>query len=182
MIKSIRVSIALWRNPPRLSFAPYRLLVSRPSITEAAVLREEDLEEQFVKGWGKGGQAVNRMKNCVVLVHKPTGLVVKCHTHRGLHHNQREARKRMQDLLYQRFQPELSPTLKAIEKKKRKKSRKLRRRKQKFAEETENSVGNEEEEESESETDDSTEELENPSLNVVDDVRRLGYPQAQSRK
>lgn len=41
------------------------------------VLRENDLEEEFVRGSGPGGQSVNKTANCVVLKHSPTGLVVK---------------------------------------------------------------------------------------------------------
>ena len=40
-------------------------------------LDEEELEEQFVRGWGPGGQATNKTSNCVVLKHKPTGIVIK---------------------------------------------------------------------------------------------------------
>lgn len=40
-------------------------------------LDESDLEEQFVKGHGPGGQATNKTSNCVVLKHVPSGLVVK---------------------------------------------------------------------------------------------------------
>lgn len=40
-------------------------------------LNEDDLEENFVKGWGKGGQKVNKTSNCVELKHKPSGIVVK---------------------------------------------------------------------------------------------------------
>ena len=40
-------------------------------------LTENDLEEMFVKGHGPGGQSVNKTVNCVVLRHKPTGIVVK---------------------------------------------------------------------------------------------------------
>lgn len=41
------------------------------------LLNEEDLEEQFVRGSGPGGQATNKTSNCVVLKHTPTGVVVK---------------------------------------------------------------------------------------------------------
>ena len=37
------------------------------------VIKEEDIEEQFVKGSGPGGQNVNKRVNCVVLCHTPTG-------------------------------------------------------------------------------------------------------------
>uniref|UniRef100_U6CQK4 Chromosome 12 open reading frame 65 n=1 Tax=Neovison vison TaxID=452646 RepID=U6CQK4_NEOVI len=40
-------------------------------------LEERDLEEQFVKGHGPGGQATNKTSNCVVLRHVPSGIVVK---------------------------------------------------------------------------------------------------------
>lgn len=40
-------------------------------------LHGDDLEEEFVRGSGPGGQSVNKTANCVVLKHKPTGIVVK---------------------------------------------------------------------------------------------------------
>lgn len=36
------------------------------------MLNEDELEEQFVKGTGPGGQSVNKSVNCVVLCHVPT--------------------------------------------------------------------------------------------------------------
>ena len=38
-------------------------------------INEEELEERFVKGSGPGGQAVNKTNNCVILHHKPTGIL-----------------------------------------------------------------------------------------------------------
>lgn len=43
-------------------------------------LLESDLEEQFVRGSGPGGQSVNKTSNCVVLKHRPSGLTVKVST------------------------------------------------------------------------------------------------------
>lgn len=40
-------------------------------------LSEDDLEEKFIKGWGPGGQKVNKSSNCVQLLHKPTGITIK---------------------------------------------------------------------------------------------------------
>lgn len=40
-------------------------------------LLEDDIEEKFVKGFGKGGQKVNKTNNCVELKHRPTGIHVK---------------------------------------------------------------------------------------------------------
>ncbi len=39
---------------------------------------ETDLQETFVRSGGAGGQNVNKTSTCVMLVHRPTGLQVKC--------------------------------------------------------------------------------------------------------
>lgn len=46
-------------------------------------LNEKDLEFQYVRGWGPGGQATNKTNNAVVLKHLPTGIVIKCHETRS---------------------------------------------------------------------------------------------------
>ncbi|XP_063050814.1 mitochondrial translation release factor in rescue [Engraulis encrasicolus] len=56
-------------------------------------VKEEDLEEQFVRGAGPGGQATNKTSNCVVLKHTPTGIVVKCHQSRSVEQNRKMARE-----------------------------------------------------------------------------------------
>lgn len=56
-------------------------------------LDKADLEEQFVRGSGPGGQATNKTNNAVMLKHKPTGLIVKCHETRSLWDNQKRARE-----------------------------------------------------------------------------------------
>ncbi|KAH0567116.1 hypothetical protein KQX54_006759 [Cotesia glomerata] len=56
-------------------------------------LDENDLEEQWVKGSGPGGSCVNKSSNCVVLKHKPSGIVVKCHQVRDVIENSKRARE-----------------------------------------------------------------------------------------
>lgn len=60
---------------------------------------ENDLEETFVKGSGPGGSAVNKNSNCVVLKHKPTGIVIKCHESRSVEDNRKLARNKLIDKL-----------------------------------------------------------------------------------
>lgn len=43
-------------------------------------LVESELEEKFIRGWGAGGQKVNKTNNCVMLTHIPTGVVIKVST------------------------------------------------------------------------------------------------------
>lgn len=42
--------------------------------SKVPVLDEAEIKEQFVNGWGPGGQSVNKTMNCVVLVHKSLGI------------------------------------------------------------------------------------------------------------
>ena len=45
---------------------------------QALGVREKDVEEQFVRSSGAGGQKVNKVSTCVLLRHRPTGIRVKC--------------------------------------------------------------------------------------------------------
>lgn len=47
----------------------------------------------FARGSGPGGQAVSKTSNAVILKHKPTGIVVKCHQTRSLGQNREIARE-----------------------------------------------------------------------------------------
>ena len=49
-------------------------------------VREAEIEESFVRSGGHGGQNVNKTSTCVMLLHRPSGLQVKCQTtrHQGL--------------------------------------------------------------------------------------------------
>ena len=56
-------------------------------------LREQDIEERFVRGSGPGGQSINKTENNVQLLHKPTGIRVNCQETRSLEQNRKIARK-----------------------------------------------------------------------------------------
>ena len=45
-------------------------------------LREEDLEESFVRGTGAGGQKINKTSSTVQLKHLPTGIEIRCQRER----------------------------------------------------------------------------------------------------
>src|SRR5947207_12019493 len=45
-------------------------------------VNEAEIEESFVRSGGHGGQNVNKTSTCVMLVHRPSGLHVKCQSTR----------------------------------------------------------------------------------------------------
>ena len=55
-------------------------------------VREADIKESFVRSGGHGGQNVNKTSTCVLLVHQPTGIQVKCQTTRHQAQNRLLAR------------------------------------------------------------------------------------------
>ncbi|HEX9024511.1 MAG TPA: peptide chain release factor-like protein [Geobacteraceae bacterium] len=58
-------------------------------------VREEDIEEKFVRSSGKGGQHVNKSSTCVWLKHIPTGIEVKCMVERSQSVNRFLARREL---------------------------------------------------------------------------------------
>ncbi|XP_034284601.1 mitochondrial translation release factor in rescue [Pantherophis guttatus] len=81
----------------RHCLGPYVLGAGKKSCAELLPLNEADLEEQFVRGSGPGGQATNKTNNCVVLKHLPSGIVIKCHQTRSLETNRSKAREILQE-------------------------------------------------------------------------------------
>lgn len=71
-------------------------------------LNENEIEENFMRGSGPGGQAVNKTSNCVMLRHIPTNIIIKCHTHRLASKNRVEARKLLLEKLDAHFNGEQS--------------------------------------------------------------------------
>jgi protein subunit release factor B len=60
-------------------------------------ISETDLAESFVRSSGKGGQNVNKVSSCVVLVHVPSGIGVKCQVERTQALNRLRAREMLAD-------------------------------------------------------------------------------------
>jgi protein subunit release factor B len=65
-------------------------------------VREVDIAETFVRSGGHGGQNVNKTSTCVMLVHRPTGLQVKCQSTRQQGLNRFIARRLLLDKIEER--------------------------------------------------------------------------------
>ena len=79
--------------------APDKLAAIERRMQELGV-REAEFEETFVRSGGPGGQKVNKSSSCVMLLHRPTGLRVKCQSSRHQAANRFLARQLLLEKLH----------------------------------------------------------------------------------
>ena len=92
-------------------------------------VREADIVETFVRSGGHGGQNVNKTSTCVMLVHRPTGLQVKCQETRQQGLNRFFARRLLLDKIEARQKGFVASQRAEVEKIRRQKRRRSRRAK-----------------------------------------------------
>jgi protein subunit release factor B len=92
-------------------------------------VRESDIDESFVRSGGHGGQNVNKTSTCVMLVHRPTGLQVKCQETRQQGLNRFFARRLLLDKIEEKQKGFVASKRYEIEKIRRQKRKRSRRAK-----------------------------------------------------
>jgi len=108
----------------RMNFSALKVAHKQRTIPE---VREEDIEESFVRGSGPGGQSINKTQNNVQLLHKPTGIRVNCQETRSLTQNRQIARK----ILLEKVDRLVNPGLSKEDMKRAKQIERERRRRKK---------------------------------------------------
>ncbi len=105
-LKSESGVMRLIRNSPfssgdarHTSFAAVSVLPDVEDNIEV-VIEEKDIEWQFVRSQGSGGQNVNVTNSCARLKHLPSGIMIRAQTERSQHENKRLALKILKAKLF----------------------------------------------------------------------------------
>ena len=95
-------------------------------------VKEDDLEERFIRSSGPGGQKVNKSSTCVFLLHIPTDITVKYQKERSQALNRFFARRTLLDQIELKQKGHIKEETKRIEKLKRQKRKRRKHTKKKL--------------------------------------------------
>ncbi|MFC1700041.1 peptide chain release factor 2 [Patescibacteria group bacterium] len=96
-------------NADNLRQTSFALIEVIPIIEEniEIEIKDEDLEWDFFRSGGRGGQNVNKVSTAVRVKHIPTGIIVECQEERHQGRNREKALKILRSKLYQKEQEKM---------------------------------------------------------------------------